>query len=180
MNRTAGAQTFIITGMSGTGKTALLEQLRADGYTCFEEPARKILENHVPEEGDGFASSFIDEMLRQSLADFRTAESASGTAFFDRGIPDTVAYAIRFGGDPEKCATAADDHRYQTRVFVAPPWPEIFAPDEYRRATYDEYLDFHKLLLETYRRFGYSLLELPKQAVGQRAEFVRASIGGGR
>ena len=163
--------------MSGTGKTALVEQLRLESYPCFPEPARQILEAHLPEEGDGFAASFIELMLKQSLSDFHAAPS--GISFYDRGLPDTAAYAIRFGVDPEPCMMAAESLRYETQVFVAPPWPDIFVHDEYRRAPYDDYVQFHKRLLETYQLLGYTLVELPKDSVSKRVKFVQSRIEGG-
>jgi predicted ATPase len=171
------ARRIIFTGMSGTGKTALLDELRLEGFQCFEEPGRKILEERLSKQGDDFAASFIELMLRQSLSDFEGA--TNGTAFYDRGLPDTVAYAIRFGVTPGACSAAAETHRYETSVFVAPPWPEIFEQDEFRRATYDEYTKFHELLLTTYERLGYSLFELPKKSIRDRVEYIHTHIGGG-
>lgn len=177
MRRQSATKRFVITGMSGTGKTAVLEALRREGRGCFEEPARKLLQAHLPEDGDYFAPSFISLMLQQSLADFEAADS--GVAFYDRGLPDTVAYAIRFGVDAELCRFAAQTHRYESEVFVAPPWPEIFERDEYRRATYEDYLKFHDLLLKTYRDLGYSLVDLPKVPVSDRVRFIQSYVGQG-
>lgn len=163
--------------MSGTGKTAVLEALRRERFECFEEPARMLLEARLPEGGDDFAASFIRLMLQQSLSDWKTA--ASGVAFYDRGLPDTVAYSVRFGVAPEQCLSAAKAHRYETDVFVAPPWPEIFEQDQHRRASYDEYLNFHDLLRETYRGLGYTLVELPRVPVRDRVAFIQSHVARG-
>lgn len=167
---------YIITGMSGTGKTVLLERFRREDYCCFDEPARKILAAHLPEEGEGFARSFIDLMLRQSLSDYKAATGP--VAFYDRGLPDVVAYAVRFGVDAGESRAAAKAHQYEPTVFVAPPWPEIFEHDEYRRASFEDYLEFHDLLLDTYRQLGYACIELPRESVSRRMEFVMAHLGG--
>lgn len=125
----------------------------------------------------GFARSFIALMLKQSLSDYHAAKS--DIVFYDRGLPDTVAYAVRFGVDPGSCGAAAEVHRYESVVFLAPPWPEIFVHDEYRKASYDDYLNFHELLLETYQSLGYSLIELPQSSVHDRVTFVQSHIEGG-
>jgi predicted ATPase len=54
-------------------------------------------------------------------------------------VADTLGY-LRLSGlpVPEHIRVAADRFRYNPRVFVAPPWPEIFAQDEERRQTLDE------------------------------------------
>ena len=135
-----------------------------------------LLKAHLPDEGDGFASSFIRLMLEQSLSDYE--EAIGDVVFYDRGLPDTVAYAIRFGVASAACRSAAKTHRYELEVFVAPPWPEIFEHDEYRKAPYADYLKFHELLLETYQGLGYSLIELPKVAVSERIEFIQSHVYG--
>lgn len=174
MAQDSSPRRFIITGMSGTGKTAVLEALRREGHACFTEPARLLLEARLPEQGDGFASSFIQLMVERSRADHEAVEG--GVAFYDRGLPDAVAYSVRFGVAPGAARVAAETHRYESDVFVAPPWPEIFVHDEYRRAPFDEYLRFHELLLRTYRDLGYSLIDLPKVPVAERVNFIRAHV----
>ncbi len=169
---------IVITGMSGTGKTAVLNELRTAGYTCFDEPARKILEARLAGEGEGFGAAFVKLMLQQSLADFSEAATTK-IAFFDRGLPDVVAYAIRFDVAPDAYRAKAQEHRYEAKVFVTPPWPEIFKHDPYRRASYDDYLRFHDLLLKTYEELGYSPIDLPKQAVHERVAFIRRAVENG-
>jgi predicted ATPase len=100
--------------------------------------------------------------------------------FFDRGVPDVMGY-LRLVGEavPSHVARATGLFRYNTTVFVAPPWPAIFTQDSERRQDFDEAVRTHEVLVATYRDCGYTLLELPRVDVAQRAAFVLAAIGAG-
>ena len=160
---------FVLTGMSGTGKSVLLEALGATGATCFEEVPRKLLQDQVAVDGPALPSTdpgaFVSEMLDRSLSDFDAAAHTDSIAFYDRGIPDVIAYAQRFGVATTQALSAAKRYRYADPVFVAPPWPEIFEQDEFRKASYNEYVVFHQLIVRAYEEAGYTLLELPRVAV---------------
>ena len=165
---------FVITGTSGTGKSALVNELRSVGTECFEEAARKILTS-----GSELAKKdvdvFVREMLSQSLSDYQAA-SPTGIKIFDRGIPDTIAYAFRFGVPLTEFEEASRTYRYEDLVFMTPPWSEIFQNDEVRTAPFEDYVRFHDLILETYGELGYKLLEIPKLPVHERVEFVQSYI----
>jgi predicted ATPase len=175
VNQSKHSRRFILAGTSGTGKTALLQGLSDCGFCCFQEPGRKILAAHLAGEGEGFARSFVNLMKDQFISDFEAA-SSEPVSFYDRGLPDTVAYAIRFGVDAEPFLAVARVHRYETPVFLAPLWPEIFEYDEWRRAPYDDYVRFHEHIVESYRQLGYPLIELPKQSVEYRVSFIMDHI----
>jgi predicted ATPase len=167
---------FVITGTSGTGKTSLIEGLRAAKYICFDEPGRKVLISGS-EDAKTLPESFVKEMLTQSLKDYADAED-SRIAFYDRGLPDIVAYAHRFEVSPGPFRRVAETHKYESTIFVAPPWQEIFENDKVRRATFHEYLQFHESILSIYRELGYSIQVIPKSSVHERVEFIKAATSG--
>ena len=101
------------------------------------------------------------------------AARGSGPAFFDRGTVDAVSFLEHLRlSVPPPLADAAERLRYCPTVFVAPPWPEIFATDAERRHGFDEAVAQYASLRRTYERLGYRLVELPKIAVAARAQFV--------
>ena len=63
-------------------------------------------------------------------------------------------------------------HRYHRRVFLAPPWPEIYVHDAERRHSLDSAINEYSRLLEVYPSLGYELSILPKAGVAQRVDFV--------
>jgi predicted ATPase len=94
-------------------------------------------------------------------------------SFFDRGIVDAISFLEHLSLPiPLYLENAVKLLRYHRRVFVAPPWPEIFAADAERRHSFDESKAQYSSLLRTYERLGYSLVELPKIDVESRVEFI--------
>src|SRR5215475_6046919 len=92
---------ILLTGPFGSGKSTLLEHLRGLGFFGIDEPARPILAEQRRIEGDGLpekdARLFVDLMLSRMMGDYDRMDPASGPVFFDRGVPDVLAYAALFG-----------------------------------------------------------------------------------
>ncbi|HEY2535327.1 MAG TPA: AAA family ATPase, partial [Xanthobacteraceae bacterium] len=106
-----------------------------------------------------------------TLADRAAAGSLDGWVFFDRGLIDAVAALEHMTSKPVLTALGQAS-RYHRRVFLAPPWPEIYETDPERRHGLDAALAEYSRLLETYPSLGYEVLILPKVGVSERANFV--------
>lgn len=173
---------FIITGTSGTGKTVLIEELRRRSFAVFDEAQRATLTEQLAIDGPALPvknpAKFIQALLEHCAGSLEESKKFEGPVFFDRGIPDVAAYAIRFGVDPAACHLAAEGHEYNHHVFVLPPWKEIFVPDALRGKSFEEYLEFHSVIAECYEDFGFKLLEVPFCSIDKRANFVLETIEG--
>lgn len=104
-----------------------------------------------------------------------------GVVFFDRGVPDVLGYLRLLGLPvPSHMDNAARAFRYNRRVFIAPPWREIFQRDSERRQDFEEAERTCEAMVATYRDYGYELIELPRAAVEERVRFVleRAGLAG--
>lgn len=165
---------YILTGTPGTGKTTLIEHLQTLGINCVEEPTRAVLDLQLKIDGPALPSKsprlFIQAMLAKLESEFD--QQAGRLAIFDRGIPDMIAYAIRFGVDPDEFKLASQKHRYNSKVFILPPWKEIFVNDPLRKLSYEDALKFHSTLVEVYQSENYDLIELPRCGVRERAEIL--------
>ena len=88
---------IIITGGPGVGKTTLLGQLQQRGFPCIPEVAREIIREQSAQNGNalpwGDIPAYTRLMLSRSVDTYRENASRNETLFFDRGIPDTLAYA---------------------------------------------------------------------------------------
>lgn len=62
--------------------------------------------------------------------------------------------------------------RYSKNVFIAPPWPEIYTQDEERKQTIKEAKETYLAMLEVYKNYNYSLIELPKLTIESRTNFI--------
>jgi Predicted ATPase len=174
----------VISGGPGAGKTALIEELRRRGYSCSSEVAREIIQEQVRASGDALPwaerESYARQMLDRSVAAFEESSRAGSPVFFDRGIPDTLCYARLVGLSRElehDAAVMCDRYRYWRRVFLAPPWREIYETDSERRQNFDEAVRTYSLMQETYEGCGYEVVRLPLVSVEERAAFLLDEIG---
>lgn len=76
---------------------------------------------------------------------------------------------------PEHVQRATKIFRYNHRVFIAPPWKEIFAQDRERKQDFEEAVRTYETMVLTYKECGYELIELPRAPIAQRLEFVLRS-----
>jgi predicted ATPase len=174
---------FLISGGPGAGKSTLLEALRAAGYSCFDEVSRQLIQEQVAigsqclpwVDLDSFAQIALQRMIEQ----YEQASTGMDEpiSFFDRGIPDIIAY-LRVGGLPidESWYRAARQYRYESVVFMAPPWEAIYINDSERWQTFAEASALHQALVETYQALAYTVVELPRVSVTDRVTFVRNAV----
>jgi predicted ATPase len=173
---------YVISGGPGAGKTTLLTALRQAGFRGVEEASRVLIQEQVALNSGlvpwldlgGFAELAQARMVAQHAA----ASWHAGPVFFDRGLPDLVAY-LEVAGRPVPAAThaAVAAHPYQTPIFLAPPWAEIYVNDAERWQTFAEAEALYHALRRTYQALGYPVLDLPQASVAERVAFVRAVIG---
>jgi predicted ATPase len=167
---------LVITGPPGSGKTPIVDELGASGFTGVAEPAREVIAEQRALGGDGVwdrnPQLFLTLMLSRAVADFRRMSGAPGPVFFDRGIPDLIGYAELFGLDTSDAAKAAAAHRYHDPVFVLPSWPEIYVTDSERRMTFEAAEAFGDRVRRIYVELGYSVVEVPRDTVVARARFL--------
>jgi len=83
-----------------------------------------------------------------ALADRAAAHSLYGWVFFDRGLIDAAAALQHLTGEPA-LATLGQANRYHRRVFLTPPWPEIYRTDPERRHGLDRALGSNPHILLT-------------------------------
>ena len=172
-------QLFCIPGGPDAGKSTLLAALRQRGYACAEEVSRQLIREQVAQGSSlvpwqdlaGFAEIALERMLVQH----GQARQRGGLTFFDRGLPDLIAY-LEVGGRsvPAACYRAAAQHGYHAEVLLTPPWPAIYVNDAERWQTFPESVALYNRLVVTYQRLGYRLLELPLVPVPERVLFVEA------
>lgn len=169
---------YIITGGPGAGKTTLLQELGKYDVLCVPEVARQIIREQM--EGRGRALPWDDAvqykelMLRRSMEDYLRTHTDK-PVFFDRGIPDALAYA-RLIGDISP-ASLADAYRCNDPVFMLPPWEDIYTTDNERKQSFQDAVEVYHRLKEEYAACGYRLVEVPCAPVEKRALFVWEMTG---
>lgn len=173
---------FVLTGGPGSGKTTLIEALKAKGFATAPEAGRGIIRDQMAIDGPALPwhdrALFAELMLSWELRSWHAAHAEPAPVFFDRGVADTIGY-LRLCGlpVPEHIGSAADKFRYARRVFVAPPWPEIFTQDEERKQTLNEAERTFQAVTGVYAELGYELVPLPLVSVEERVRFILDQAG---
>lgn len=179
---------IVITGGPATGKTAIIDYLRSHGYLCFEEVIRKLTaaakaSGDIKEiHSNPIALVSDSEKFNQTLINLRVDDFLSSKYldanpyFFDRGVPDVLAYMAYFNQPiKEEFVDACETYRYDF-MFLLPPWELIFTDDEERFETFEQATDIYHHLRDTYKSFGYHVIEVPFGKIEDRAKFILNSI----
>jgi predicted ATPase len=159
-----------ISGCSSGGKSTLLAELRQRGFATIEEPGRRIVAEELKRDGRALpwihAVAFARRAIQVSLADRAIADASAPWVFFDRGLIDAAAALEHLTGEPV-VKSLGSVYRYNRRVFLAPPWPEIYVSDEERRHGLAEAVAEYGRLVEVYPLLGYDIHILPKVSVAE-------------
>ena len=157
----------VLSGCSGAGKSALLAELGRRGFPIYEEPGRQVVKEQLYIGGDavpwGNVSEFVELTISRSIHHMVTAARRDRLSFFDRGIIDQVS-GLEHLSLPiaAHLSEAVGRFRYHEKVFMMPPWPEIFSNDDERKHSFEDALSSYATLLRTYERFGYQIIFVPK------------------
>ena len=164
----------IITGGPGFGKTSILTALNRSNRNTFDEVARLVIKQEMARNSDHLPwldnLAFSHKVLSIQKTQFN---EASGIAYYDRGAPDILAYLkhnnqVSFS----ELEDFLNSHSYDTKVFLTPPWQEIYQQDEERKESFEEACQIHDALVDTYAELGYDLIEIPKYTIKERLAFV--------
>ena len=77
---------------------------------------------------------------------------------------------------PDEARSALEARPYAHRVFMAPPWPELFATDTERRHTFEDAKAEFDRLLNSYKIHGHDIVLIPQRPVDQRADFILQNL----
>ncbi len=175
---------IVVTGGPGTGKTVLISSLEENGYHCFHEVIRTMTLDALGDVGldDKLVNpidfvedskSFNDELINARLQHFINGKNIEKDhLFYDRGLPDVLAYMDYFGQSAEQHYTdLCLEHRYD-EVLILPPWKEIYVQDNERMENFEQACGIHEKLEKTYIDLGYTPIEVPFDTIENRMQFV--------
>jgi predicted ATPase len=167
----------VIIGGPGTGKTTIIDGLLSKGYCCYPEISREVT---MEAKKHGIEQLFLENPLLFSelLLEGRKKQFQNAViethdiVFLDRGIPDVLAYMHYIGDSyPAFFDLACREHIY-TKIFLLPPWKEIYVSDDQRYENFEQAKLIYNHLTETYQKYGYNLIEVPKGTVEERIEYI--------
>ncbi|MBT7850123.1 MAG: ATP-binding protein [Flavobacteriaceae bacterium] len=170
-------QKIVLIGGPGTGKTTLINALKIKGYNCMEEISRQVT---LKAQEKGIEQLFLEDPLLFSehlllgrQKQFLEANALEGGfVFFDRGIPDVVAYLDYLKTSyPNTFKTICSQHIYD-KIFILKPWKAIYKQDNERYETFEQALILHDFLVKTYTDYGYTIIDTPFGTVEERLDFI--------
>lgn len=169
---------IVITGGPGTGKSSLVLHLQSQGHYCKPEISREII---LKAREEGYEQLFLKKpllfseiLLEGRLKQYEEVEKKRQTLYYDRGLPDVVAYLNYISlGYPESFDDLCLKYRYE-KIFLLPPWEEIYEQDNERYESFEEATTIYYHLKETYENYQYTPIEVPTGTLEERAAFIAA------
>ena len=167
----------VLTGGPSTGKTTLIHRLDALGHDCKYEISRQVI---IDNRKKGIEQLFLTDPLAFSQALFEgrkeqyimSQSSIQNLVFFDRGLPDVVAY-MDYLNQPTPSLFLKDLYRYPYDVvFILPPWNNIYVQDNERYESFEQGQTIHKFLTKWYKNLGYKPIDVPEGTVDARINFI--------
>ena len=173
-------QLIVITGGPGTGKTALINSLKAMGHQCYEEISRTVIQKGKEQGMENYflesPQAFSRELLKGRMQQFEQAQAEplrtqTPYIFLDRGLPDVVAYLDDLEEDIRSWENEISDYQYDRVVFL-PPWESIYQKDAQRMETFEQAQRLSEQLWTTYSKRYSNILELPTGPIDERTQTV--------
>lgn len=172
---------IVIIGGPGTGKSTIIDGLIRKGFCCYPEISRQVT---LEAKKQGIEQLFLEKpllfselLLEGRIKQFNSAlEEDQKIVFIDRGIPDVLAYMHYIGDSyPIHFDLACRENLY-TKIFILPPWEEIYVSDEERYENFEQAKLIQNHLIETYQNYGYTPIEVPKDTLDNRILFILDEI----
>ncbi len=116
---------------------------------------------------------FARQMFEIDLEQFINNSDRSEILFFDRSFLDS-AFLIQQNDKIyfEKIRSYISTHQFNRKVFLAPPWKEIYTNDSERDQTFEESVNIYESLRKWYLLSGYEPIMLPRLNVEKRMAFI--------
>lgn len=177
IQNTLKKEIVVIIGGPGTGKTTIIDALKSMGHCCYPEISREVT---LEAKKQGIEQLFLENpllfselLLEGRKKQFEKAQNESHEiVFLDRGIPDVLAYMHYIGDSyPAFFDLACKEYQYNS-IFILPPWEDIYESDNERYESFEQAQLIHNHLVETYQNYGYKIIEVPKDTVENRINYI--------
>ena len=166
-------QWVVITGPPSSGKTTLVNALKAKGYIVSSEVAREIIQytlspGHLKKCLPRDSLALQREILAVTLKREHSL-SLDQEIFFDRGVPDSIAYFEFHGFNPKDAIRSSQFRRYK-RIYYCEGLP--VEKDGVRLENDRVAQEIGELIIKAYTSLNYEIVFLPVVSVEERLTLV--------
>lgn len=165
----------VITGGPGTGKSTIIDQLEQKGFPCHREVSRAVIKKELEKGSDllpwNDLPGFSNIVFEGQTSQYHRAEEHK-INFYDRGLIDVIAYLRKDLLPADTLEDLVQHYPYHNKIFVTPPWEDIYRTDSERREDFETMQAIHDSLVDTYTHFGYQVVEVPKGQSYERTNFI--------
>ena len=163
----------VITGAPCSGKTAVIRMLEQRGYQVVHEVARAYIDQELLK-GKTLSEIKADEWAfeRHILMEKHRIEAQLASdkiIFFDRAVPDSIAYYKLNELNPAEPLEKSREVRYQN-IFLFKSL--AFLTDPVRSENEKTAHRLAQLIEESYQSLGYEIIHVPLLSVEDRTEFI--------
>ena len=169
---------YVVTGGPSSGKTKTIEALSLLGYAVVTEAARGLIDE---ERSKGLSAeevrsneSEFQRIVLQMKIDVEDRIPADRLTFFERGIPDTIAYYQICGVSVDSVIEASMKRKYKG-VFLLAQMP--FENDYARTEDEGHAYELSRLLRLSYSNLGYDVIAVPAiKPISERVKFILSRV----
>ena len=164
---------YVITGAPSSGKTSVICELERLGYRVVHEVARAFIDEEL-KKGRTIEQIKFDEIAfeRHILYEKIKIEESlpkKEIIFFDRAVPDSIAYFKSAGLNPNEPVKKSKLVRYK-KVFLFERLE--FEKDRVRSEDEVKAAELELLLMDVYQMLGYNIVHVPVLSVQERTDFI--------
>lgn len=164
---------YVITGAPCSGKTTSIRDLEQRGYRVVHEVARAYIESEI-KKGKSLVRIKADKLAFERHILYKKAEIEASLPenliiFFDRAVPDSIAYFKLEGLDSDEPLKISRNVRYK-KIFLFERLS--FARDDARSENDAQATSLECFIRNSYRTLDYDIVRVPLLSVKQRSEFI--------
>lgn len=164
---------YVLTGAPCSGKTTVINELARRGHGVVHETARAYIEANLArglsmDQIRGDESAF-EHLILEKKAVIEEKLDIEKAVFFDRAVPDSIAYFRLADLDPTKPIVRSRRVRYR-KIFLLDRLP--VKEDSIRKEDEQTSAAIETLLVECYRDLGYSIIRIPVFTAAKRADLI--------
>lgn len=164
---------YVITGGPCSGKTTMINEFSKLGFHIVPELARVLIDKEIK------TGKSLEEIRRNEIEfqkkvlllkiEIENITPKEKIVFFDRAIPDSIAYYEILGVSPGYLIKFCKKKRYR-KIFFLEQLP--FQKDYARTENKEEAKKLSELLFNCYLKLGYKIIRIPVLPVKYRLNAI--------